>query len=167
MREAELSSESPEVTRELGGELGRALLAAPREHPIVIYLSGELGAGKTTFVNGLMRALGVTGPIRSPTYTLIEPYELDPLAVYHMDLYRLSDARDLEMLALRDLLQPGAVLLVEWAERGVGVLPPADLTLGLSYPAAANDPIDSRVLRLKANTQTGELLLNKLVARVS
>jgi tRNA threonylcarbamoyladenosine biosynthesis protein TsaE len=172
MRTAELTSESPDVTRELGGQLGRALLAASREQPIVIYLSGELGAGKTTFVNGLMRALGVSGPIRSPTYTLIEPYELDPneldpIAVYHMDLYRLSDARDLEMLALRDLLRPGAVLLVEWAERGAGALPAADLAVGLSYPDTANAQIDRRVLQLEANTKTGELLLNKLVTRSS
>lgn len=163
----EMISQSPDVTRELGGELGRALLTASREQPIVIYLSGELGAGKTTFVNGVMRALGVTGPIRSPTYTLIEPYELDAIAVYHMDLYRLSDARDLEMLALRDLLRPGAVLLVEWAERGAGALPPADLAVKWVYPGDNEGQIDHRSLSLAANTQVGELLLNKLVARAS
>jgi tRNA threonylcarbamoyladenosine biosynthesis protein TsaE len=167
MRDVELTTESPEATRALGAKLGQALLVAPREQPIVIYLNGELGAGKTTFVSGLLRAIGVNGPVRSPTYTLIEPYELQHIAVYHLDLYRLTEARDLEMLALRDLLQPGSVLLVEWAERGGGALPNADLVLGLRYPEASGDQMQQRLMAIKAHTVVGESLLNKLVARAS
>jgi tRNA threonylcarbamoyladenosine biosynthesis protein TsaE len=171
MPEFEVVTHSPDATRELGARLGQALLASPRAHPIVVNLSGELGAGKTTFVSGLLRAVGVNGPVRSPTYTLIEPYELSDIALYHMDLYRLSDARDLEMLALRDLLQPGAVLLVEWAERGIGVLPAPDLALTLRYQELSEGQNEHaellRTLTVQAYTQAGELLLNKLVASAS
>jgi len=167
MRNLATDTESPAATRELGAKLGNALRAAPNTSPIVIYLSGELGAGKTTFVSGLLRAMGVTGAVRSPTYTLIEPYDLGERAIYHLDLYRLSDARDLEMLALRDLLQPGSVLLVEWAERGAGVLPLPDLTLLLRYPESIDAANVRRTLIVEAATETGEYLLNKLVARVS
>jgi tRNA threonylcarbamoyladenosine biosynthesis protein TsaE len=167
MRDVELTTESPDATRALGAKLGQALLVAPREQPIVIFLNGELGAGKTTFVSGLLRAIGVNGPVRSPTYTLIEPYELQHIAVYHLDLYRLTEARDLDMLALRDLLQPGSVLLVEWAERGGIALPNADLVLGLRYPETSGEQIQQRTLTIGANTIVGESLLNKLVARAS
>jgi tRNA threonylcarbamoyladenosine biosynthesis protein TsaE len=101
--------------------------------PLVISLAGELGAGKTTLVGGLLNALGFAGYVRSPTYTLIEPYELAGRSIYHLDLYRLVDAREVEALGLRDLLEPLAVLLIEWPERGGGALPPFDLSIGLQY----------------------------------
>jgi tRNA threonylcarbamoyladenosine biosynthesis protein TsaE len=108
-----------------------------------------------------LRSLGVTGSIRSPTYTLIEPYELGFGTVYHLDLYRLADARELEMLALRDLLQPGSVLLVEWAEKGRRELPSPDLTLTLRYPkSGGSDSI--RTVDLLSGTTTGK----ELAARV-
>jgi tRNA threonylcarbamoyladenosine biosynthesis protein TsaE len=171
MREFDVVSDSPDATRELGARLGQALLASSRVQPVVINLSGELGAGKTTFVSGLLRAVGVTGPVRSPTYTLIEPYELADIAVYHMDLYRLGDARDLEMLALRDLLLPGAALLIEWAERGKGALPSPDLALKLQYQDVDDGRRElaesRRALKGSAYSEAGELLLNKLVASTS
>ena len=167
MRDVELTTESPEATRNLGAILGEALLVAPREQPIVINLNGELGAGKTTFVSGLLRAVGVNGPVRSPTYTLIEPYELQHIAVYHLDLYRLIEARDLDMLALRDLLRPDSVLLVEWAERGANALPNPDLVLGLRYPDAGESQIQQRTLTICPHTIAGESLLNKLLASAS
>jgi tRNA threonylcarbamoyladenosine biosynthesis protein TsaE len=123
---------SAEVTRALGAELARALLAISDPPAIVIALNGELGAGKTTFVGGLLAEMGVASPIRSPTYTLIEPYTLRSRALYHLDLYRLADPSELETLALRDLLEPGAILLVEWAERAATLLQP-DLTLRFAY----------------------------------
>lgn len=97
----------------------------------VIYLHGELGAGKTTLVRALLRALGVTGAIRSPTYTLMEPYELGSRRVLHMDLYRL-EAADLEQLGLDDYPPAETLWLVEWPKKGGQHLPAADIELHLS-----------------------------------
>ena len=97
----------------------------------VVYLKGDLGAGKTTLARGFLHALGVTGAIRSPTYTLLETYDADALTVVHLDLYRLRDPSELEPLGLRDLALPGYLWLIEWPERGAGWLPPPDLEVRL------------------------------------
>jgi tRNA threonylcarbamoyladenosine biosynthesis protein TsaE len=130
-------------------------------HPIVIALSGELGAGKTTLVSGFLRELGVTGSVRSPTYTLVEPYDLGARTVYHLDLYRLADARELEMLAPRDMLTPGAVLLIEWAERAGRALPTPDLSLTLRYPVNGVEGV-GRTLNFQSATTTGKELAMSL-----
>ena len=93
----------------------------------VVELSGELGAGKSTFARGVLRALGARGPIKSPSYTLIELYELPGIEVVHLDLYRLNDPNELEHLGLADYHEPGFLWLVEWPERAAGRLPRADL----------------------------------------
>ena len=116
---------------------------APRlRHGGVVFLSGDLGAGKTTLVRALLRALGHDGAVRSPTYAIVEPYRVDGLEVYHLDLYRIADADELEYLGLREWLRPGVLLLVEWPERGLGMLPAPDLHLHLDYAG------DGRRLRL-------------------
>lgn len=122
-----LAVNAPEAMEALGGQLARGLA------PGIVYLEGELGTGKTTLVRGLLRALGYQGPVRSPTYTLLEPYEDEPFPVYHLDLYRLADPEELEWLGLRDLLSHPATLLVEWPERGAGTLPGADLHIYIRY----------------------------------
>lgn len=91
----------------------------------VVYLSGDLGAGKTTLVRGLVRALGHQGRVKSPSYGLIESYELDGLEVHHLDLYRLGHGEEILYLGLEDLQHANSLLLVEWAERGAGWLPSA------------------------------------------
>jgi len=134
----------------LGAQLAQALTAG------IIYLEGDLGAGKTTLARGFLRALGYAGKVRSPTYTLIEPYSFDSWAVYHLDLYRLSDARELEDLGLRDLLSEQALLLVEWPERGSGVLPPADLLVTIEHQG------EGRRVTLEAATGKGQHFISPL-----
>lgn len=113
--------------------LGRALAdALPRPVAGVIALEGSLGAGKSTLARALLRELGVSGTIRSPTYTLVEPYDSPAGAVLHMDCYRLGDAEELEMLGLRDSPPETSLWLVEWPERAAEALPAIDLTIHLT-----------------------------------
>jgi tRNA threonylcarbamoyladenosine biosynthesis protein TsaE len=112
--------------------LGRQLASSVCQ-PGVIYFQGELGTGKTTLVRSLLRGCGYAGKVRSPTYTLVEPYPLGELTVYHLDLYRLAAPDELEWLGIRDLLAEPSLLLVEWPERGGDQLPVPDLILSLDY----------------------------------
>ena len=135
------------ATEQLGAQLAEAVT------PAVVYLVGDLGAGKTTLVRGFIHALGYTGKVRSPTYTLVEPYACERCPVFHLDLYRLADAEELEWLGLRDMLAEQALLMVEWPERGSGVLPPADLTVYIEYSG------NGREARLVPASDAGEHLL--------
>lgn len=107
-------------------------LAARLDAPFRLHLEGELGAGKSSLARAIIRALGHSGLVPSPTYTLVEPYEDCRPPVFHMDLYRLADPEELEFLGIRELDSEPAVWLVEWPERGAGVLPPAQLKVQLS-----------------------------------
>lgn len=99
----------------------------------VVYLRGELGAGKTTFARALLRALGVGERVKSPTYSLLERYTVRGRDAYHLDLYRVADAGELEWLGMDELDAPGAIVLVEWPERGRGALPDPDLEVKLEH----------------------------------
>ena len=113
---------------------GAGLAALPA--PQVIFLHGDLGAGKTTLVRGYLRARGFEGTVRSPTYTLMESYTLGDGLVVHFDLYRMADPEEIHALGLRELLQEGAVLFFEWPERGAGALPDPTLQLFLAPEGA-------------------------------
>lgn len=135
------------ATERLGAQLAAAVT------PAVVYLHGDLGAGKTTLVRGFIHALGYEGKVRSPTYTLVEPYACKPCTVFHLDLYRLADAEELEWLGLRDMLDESSLLLIEWPERGEDLLPAADLTITIEYSG------DGRVAHLEPATLAGKQLL--------
>ena len=154
-------------TEALGARLAAALLEeadanAPwAASPVAasIHLRGRLGAGKTTLVRGLARALGIEGPIKSPTYTLVEPYTDGAIKLYHIDLYRLGDGDgnsggdELEYLGLRDAFAEPALVVIEWPERAEGWLPEADLHVHLTVVGAGRDA------RVSARTARGEALL--------
>ncbi len=126
-----------EETETVGARLASA--RPPRDAFAVIYLTGDLGAGKTTLTRGFLRALGVEGAVRSPTYTLVEIYEMPRLTALHLDLYRLADPAELDNLGLREWARAGHLWLVEWPERGGDRLPPADLVVRLTAGAQGHD----------------------------
>jgi len=118
----------------------RVALTRPTDGALaILYLEGDLGAGKTTLARGFLRGCGVSGLVRSPTYTLLEVYETAAVSVLHLDLYRLRDPSELENLGLREWARAGCVWLVEWPERGIGGLPPPDLTFHLTGGAAGHE----------------------------
>jgi tRNA threonylcarbamoyladenosine biosynthesis protein TsaE len=138
----------------------RALAAAPALRNAFIALHGDLGAGKTTFVRHLLRALGIAGRIKSPTYAVVEPHEApDGLLIFHFDFYRFSDPREWEDAGFRDLFAGPGLKLAEWPDNAAGHLPLADLTLRID---AMTD--DTRTVQLTAGTPRGHDLLAAAVA---
>lgn len=144
--------DSPEATERCGRRVGAALHVEWPAHPAMITLTGELGAGKTTWVRGLLQGLGWRGAVRSPTYTLVEPYDLPAGRVYHIDLYRLAGGAELDALGFREMATEPALCLVEWPERGGDALPPPDLEVRLAHAG------DGRTLAMRARTGLGERL---------
>lgn len=154
MSERSLSLKTEAATVALAEQLARGL----GNDGLVLYLQGELGAGKTRFAQAFLRALGEPGIVRSPTYTLVEPYTPGGRRVYHMDLYRLADPEELEFVGIRDLDARDAVLLVEWPGRGVGLLPSPDLEIVLSHADIGREAL------LRAHGPRGDAILARLAA---
>ncbi|CAH1044110.1 tRNA (adenosine(37)-N6)-threonylcarbamoyltransferase complex ATPase subunit type 1 TsaE [Halomonas sp. TD01] len=137
-----------------GEALGQALQGHGR-----VYLEGDLGAGKTTLTRGILRAYGYQGAVKSPTYTLVEPYELGTQRIYHLDLYRLADPEELEFIGGRDVLADEALCLIEWPSRGEGWLPAPDVRVVLEVA----DP--GRLVTLTAETGLGERVISEMVSK--
>ncbi|WP_148254574.1 tRNA (adenosine(37)-N6)-threonylcarbamoyltransferase complex ATPase subunit type 1 TsaE [Aidingimonas lacisalsi] len=154
MEDVILPDENAQVR--FGEALGEALQGQG-----LVYLEGDLGAGKTTLTRGVLRAYGHTGAVKSPTYTLVEPYQLARVTLYHFDLYRLGDPEELEFMGARDLLGEGNVSLVEWPGRGEGWLPLPDLWLHLGVMAPG------RRVSMVAYSEHGKLTLQQLTENLA
>jgi tRNA threonylcarbamoyladenosine biosynthesis protein TsaE len=151
----QLSLPTPTATDLLGEALAQSL-PQPQNAGTVLYLRGELGAGKTTCVRSLLRSLGATGTVRSPTYTLLETYPLVPVTCVHIDLYRVRTESEVEELGLRDLLDENPLLLIEWPEKGGLAVPAADLDMQLEYAGKG------RIASLSAPRKGGDEWLHNL-----
>lgn len=140
--------------------LGQQLADAVRHlnHGLVAYLNGDLGAGKTTLTRGFVQGMGHQGHVKSPTYTLVEPYELAHWQIYHFDLYRLSDPEELEFMGIRDYFSPQSCSFIEWPEKAAGLLANADIMINISYQQ------QQRNAELVACTPLGEQLLTQLAS---
>jgi tRNA threonylcarbamoyladenosine biosynthesis protein TsaE len=166
----------------LGSQLAKAIMPGA-----IIYLDGDLGAGKTTLVRGFLRALGHAGAVKSPTFTVVEPYTLEndliynynelegeakveytnisqnsiTQKIYHFDLYRLNDPEELEYLGIRDYLDGRAIALIEWSEKGYGVLPIADLMIKITHQP------QGRKVELLSQSDRGAAIVSKLISTQS
>ncbi|MGI1679152.1 MAG: tRNA (adenosine(37)-N6)-threonylcarbamoyltransferase complex ATPase subunit type 1 TsaE [Cellvibrionaceae bacterium] len=145
-----------EATVSFGKKIGTSVLSDVKTTGVVIYLIGDLGAGKTTLCRGVLNAFGYYGAVKSPTYTLVEPYDIEDLQVCHFDLYRLGDPEELEYMGIRDYFGPGNLCLIEWPNRGEGVLPDADLIVTVTVK------LPGRHIEVLANTKIGENIMSQL-----
>lgn len=151
----EFTAENEQATMQLASQLARAWLQAEltQQAATVLTLHGDLGAGKTTFTRGFLRACGYQGVVKSPTYTLVEPYSIHERIVYHFDLYRLGDAEELEFTGARDCFAEQSMCLIEWPEKAESALPQADLACRIEAST------HSRVICLQPYTERGKLLM--------
>ena len=124
--------------------------------PLVVYLKGELGAGKTAFCRGVIQSLGHEGAVKSPTYTLVEPYQLQGWRIHHFDLYRLADPEELEYMGIRDYFAEDTLNFIEWPEKGYGWLPGADIEIQIEYAG------NGRKMTFSALTKAGQEIIRTL-----
>lgn len=144
---------SAAAMEDFGGKLAHACHGRS-----ILHLCGDLGVGKTTLVRGFLHALGHTGIVKSPTYTLVEPYQISGRMIYHFDFYRLADPEELEYMGIRDYLENDVICLIEWPEKGGQFTPAPDVQILLSHHA------DARLLELQGHTAIGQ---SSIIANLS
>ncbi len=154
MLEQELWLADECATVNMGLRLGRAVKAV--KGVVTLYLEGHLGAGKTTLTRGLLQSFNHTGRVKSPTYTLVEAYEMPIRTLYHFDLYRLGDPEELEYMGIRDYFTNNSVCIIEWPNRGEGILPAADVILTLTVQDGG------RLVKLSPHTKRGLEILSRI-----
>jgi len=145
----ELNDEADQLA--FGSRLAVALIPG-----VTVFLRGDLGVGKTTLCRGIVNGMGFEGNVKSPTYTLVEPYELAEQMLYHFDLYRLGEPTELEYMGCRDYFDDASICLVEWPERGAGVLPEPDLELEIQVQGRG------RCLICRPRSEKGRAVLERL-----
>lgn len=149
VHQCELANEKE--TLELAKKFSQAL-----QTPLVVYLEGELGAGKTAFCRGVIQALGHSGTVKSPTYTLVEPYQSGAWRIHHFDLYRLADPEELEYMGIRDYFAEDTLNFIEWPDKGYGWLPGADIEIRIEYAG------NGRKIAFSALTEAGLRIIKTL-----
>ncbi len=155
MKQLEYFLADEQATIAMGAALAEVVKTKLKQG-IVVFLNGDLGAGKTTLARGFVRGMGHQGNVKSPTYTLVEPYDLDEWQVYHFDLYRLSDPEELEYMGIRDYFEDNCCCLIEWPEKGTGLLAQQDVIINIAYIG------EQRNISLNACTDKGVELLKEL-----
>lgn len=149
--QAEFYLPDEDATNQFAANLAQLCSAAT-----IIYLYGDLGAGKTAFSRGFIHALGYQGRVKSPTYTLVEPYEVAGWRIFHFDLYRLSDPEELEFIGIRDYFNPDCICLIEWPDKGAGLLAAADLSISIEFNQSG------RIFSVEGLTEYGQQLVKAL-----
>jgi len=156
MKQLEYFLPDEDATIAIGTGLAQVLQSEAKQQALVVYLNGDLGAGKTTLTRGFVRGMGHQGNVKSPTYTIVEPYELSKWRVFHFDLYRLADAEELEYMGIRDYFNDDCCCFIEWPEKGSGLLAKADLIINIAYQD------EQRIIKLQAETGHGKQVLESL-----
>ncbi len=127
----------------------------------IVFLQGELGTGKTTWVRGFLRGCGYQGAVKSPTYTLVEPYTFEDALIYHFDLYRLNDPEELEAVGIRDYFDGNSICLIEWPEKASELLPQPDVEIKIDYCPDAQEQ-SHRAVTVNSHSKTGEAALSNI-----
>ncbi len=156
MKQLEYFLPDEAATIAIGSGLAQVLKSMDKQQALVVYLNGDLGAGKTTLTRGFVRGMGHEGNVKSPTYTIVEPYQLAPWRVFHFDLYRLADAEELEYVGIGDYFNDDCCCFIAWQEKGAGLLAKADLIINMAYQD------EQRIITLQADSEHGEQVIESL-----
>lgn len=158
----QLPIDNEQQTFALASILAEAI-ARYSQFPLMVFLRGDLGAGKTTFCRSFIRYFGYNGNVKSPTYTLVEPYELERCQIYHFDLYRLADPEELAFMGIRDYTEGQSICLVEWPDNGGDYLASPDLSISMTH---VNDTLEGRQFVIEGESDVGNAILEVLTSKL-